>query len=259
MSTILTISGQRGGTGKSVTAVNLAASLALLEKNTLLIDSDPQRSATHWCGIREADYTSDIAAVLSARVKFTDAVVRTEFTYLDIMPSGFNLFQVAGGLAKHSGNEKLLRLFLKDVEKDYDYIIIDSPSSYGFLSMMAITAADWLLVCMSIPQSSAEDFPDLLRCVKYIKALHHIPLKIAGLLFTRCASKEERLSFIDRQALSDANQLIFNTFIPEDDKIGKASNMKIPAALYDIKGPAASAYLTLAWEVHRFLNERGAI
>nr|NJM03824.1 ParA family protein [Desulfobacula sp.] len=259
MSTILTISGQRGGTGKSVTAVNLASSLALLEKNTLLIDTDPQGSATHWCGIRQTDYAGDLASVLSARVKFTDAVVRTEFKYLDIMPSGFNLVQVAAGLAKHSENEKLLRLFLTDVEKDYDYIIIDPPSSYGFLSMMAITAADRLLICMPIPQTRAEDFPDLLRCVKYIKTRHQIPLKIAGLLFTRCESKEARLSFIRSRGLSDANRLIFNTFIPEDDKIEEVINMKIPAALHDIKGPAASAYLNLAREVHSFFNKKGAI
>ncbi len=254
MSKILTIVGQRGGTGKSVTAVNLATSFALLEKHTLLIDSDPQRSATHWCGIKDRDYTCDIASVLSAKVKFTDAIVKTEFTYLDIMPSGFNLFQVAGKLAKHSGNEKLLRLFLKDVEKEYDYIIIDSPSSYGFLSMMAMTAADWLIVCMSIPQSSVEDFHGLLRCVKYIRTFHHVPLKIAGLLFNRCKSKEEILSFLDRQALSDAKQLVFKTFIPKDEKIGKSIDLKIPAALHDIKGPAASAYLNLAKEVHFFLN-----
>ena len=254
MSKILTIVGQRGGTGKSVTAVNLATSFALLEKHTLLIDSDPQRSATQWCGIKDRDYTCDIASVLSAKVKFTDAIVKTEFTYLDIMPSGFNLFQVAGKLAKHSGNEKLLRLFLKDVEKEYDYIIIDSPSSYGFLSMMAMTAADWLIVCMSIPQSSVEDFHGLLRCVKYIRTFHHVPLKIAGLLFNRCKSKEEILSFLDRQALSDAKQLVFKTFIPKDEKIGKSIDLKIPAALHDIKGPAASAYLNLAKEVHFFLN-----
>jgi len=254
MSTILTIAGQKGGTGKSVTAVNLAASFALLEKNTLLIDTDPQRSATHWCGIKKADYTSDLASVLSGRVKFIDAVIKTEFTYLDIIPSGFNLFQVAAKLAKHTENEKLLRLFLKDVEKDYDYIIIDAPSSYGFLSMMAMTAADWLLVCMSIPQTGAEDFHDMLGCVKYIRSLHQVPLKIAGLVFNRCGSKKEALAFLDRHALSDAKKLVLNTVIPADDTIEKSISRKIPAALYDIKSRAASAYLDLANDVHFFLN-----
>ncbi len=254
MSKILTIAGQRGGTGKSVTAVNLSASLALLEKNTLLIDCDPQRSTTQWCGVKEADHTSDIASVLSAKVKFTDAVVKTEFSYLDIMPSGLNLFQVAGKLAKYSKNEMLLRLFLKDVEKEYEYIIIDSPSSYGFLSMMAMTAADWLLVCMTAGQNMAEDFLDLLRSVKYIRTTHQAPLKIAGLLFNRCKTKEEILSFMDHQALSQAKQLVFNTFIPDDDKIKTSIDLKIPAALHDVKGAAASAYLNFAKEIHLFLN-----
>jgi chromosome partitioning protein len=254
MSTTLTIAGQRGGTGKSVTAVNLAASFALLEKNTLLIDTDPQRSATHWCGIKKADYTNDLASVLSGRVKFIDAVIKTELTCLDIIPSGFKLFQVAAKLAKHTENEKLLRLFLKDVEKNYDYIIIDAPSSYGFLSMMAITAADWLLVCMSIPQTATEDFQDMLRCVKYIRSLHQVSLKIAGLVFNRCGSKEEALFFLDHHALSDAKELVLNTVIPKDDTIEKSISRKIPAALYDIKGRAASAYLDLANEVHFFFK-----
>jgi chromosome partitioning protein len=254
MSKILTIAGQRGGTGKSVTAVNLATSFALLEKNTLLIDTDPQRSATQWCGIKNEDYTYNIASVLSATVKFTDAIVKTEFNYLDVIPASFNLFQVAMKLAKHTGNEKLLRLFLKDIEKEYDYIIIDSPSSYGFLSMMAMTAADWLLVCLSIPQSSTEDFHSLLRCVKYIRTFHDAPLKIAGLLFNRCETMEEILSFLDQHNLSDAKQMVFNNFIPTDEKIRKSIDRKIPAALHDIKGPAAAAYLNLAKEIHFFLN-----
>ncbi|OGR10891.1 MAG: hypothetical protein A2097_05010 [Desulfobacula sp. GWF2_41_7] len=254
MSKILTIVGQRGGIGKSVTAVNLATSFALLEKNTLLIDCDPQRSTTHWCGIKNADYACNIASVLSAKVKFIDAVVKTELRYLTIMPAGFGLFQVAGKLAKLSENETLLRLFLKDVEKEYDYIIIDSPSSYGFLNTMAMTAADWLLVCMSIPQSAAVDFFDLLRCIKYIRTFHHIPLKIAGLLFNRCETKEEIQSFLDYQKLPDAKELVFNTFIPSDDKIRKSTDLKIPAALHDIKGLAASAYLNLAKEIHFFFN-----
>lgn len=254
MSKVLTIVGQRGGTGKSVTAVNLATSFALLEKKTLLIDCDPQRSTTHWYGIKDADYACNIASVLSAKVKFIDSVVKTEMRYLDIMPAGFDLFQVSGKLAKLSENEKLLRLFLEDVEKEYDYIFIDSPSSYGFLSTMAMAAADWLLVCMSTSQSTTEDFYDLLRCVKYIRTFHHIPLKIAGLLFNRCETKEEILSFLDYQKLSDAKELVFNTFIPFDDKIRKSIDLKIPAVLHDIKGPAASAYLNLAKEIHFFFN-----
>ena len=174
MGQIITIAGQKGGTGKSVTAVNLAASFALFEKKTLLVDCDPQGCSTRWCSIRDKDYSCDIASVLSARATVVNAIQKTHLDCLDIMPAGFTLFQVALKLAKHPGNEKLLRLFLKDVEDKYEYIIIDQPSSYGFLSVAAMAASDSLLVCMSVHNSCLEDFHNLLKMVKYIRANYNI-------------------------------------------------------------------------------------
>ncbi len=254
MSKIITIAGQKGGTGKSITAVNLAASLALFEKNTLLIDCDPQGCSTQWCGIKDLDYNCDITSVLSGKAVVKDAIVTTQINYLDMMPSGFNLFQVALKLAKSTENEKILRLFLKDVEDEYEYIIIDSPSSYNFLSVTAMTAADWLLVCMTVHHNSVEDFRCLLRMVKYIRTTHNVPLKIAGVLFNRCETKGEILSFLENQDLSDIKQMVYDTFIPEDDNIKKSIDLKIPAALHDIKSPAASAYLSFAEELHFFFK-----
>ncbi|NOX34541.1 MAG: ParA family protein [Deltaproteobacteria bacterium] len=254
MSKIITIAGQKGGTGKSVTAVNLATSLALFEKNVLLIDCDPHGCSTQWCGIKSLDFNCDIASVLSGRAKVVDAIVKTRVNYLDIMPAGFNLFQVAMKLAKHPGNEKILRLFLKDVEGEYEYIIIDPPSSYNFLSLTAMTAAHLLLVCMSVHLNSIQDFHCLLRIMKYIRVNHKIPLKIAGLLFNRCNTKEDILSFLENQNLSDVKQMVYDTFIPEDDNIKEAIDLKIPAALHDIKSPAAEAYLSFAEEMHFFLK-----
>ncbi len=259
MSKVITIAGQKGGTGKSVTAVNLATSLALIEKKTLLIDCDPQGCSTKWCGVKTFDYNGDISLVLSGRAKFTDAVVKTEFQYLDIMPTEFNLFQVALKLGKNLGNEKILRLFLKDVEDEYEYIIIDSPSSYSFLSITAMTAADWLLVCMSVHHSSVEEFHCLLRMVKYIRTTHDVPLKIAGLLFNRCETKQDILSFIENQNLSDIKQLVYNTFIPRDENIKRSIDLKIPVALHDIKSPATAAYLEFAEEIDVFFNQRGVL
>lgn len=254
MGKTITIAGQKGGSGKSVTAVNLAASFALIEKNTLLIDCDPQACATQWCGIKALDYNCDIASVLSGRAKFTDAVVKTQFNYLDVLPASFGLFQAALKLAKNPGNEKLLRLFLKDVENEYEYIVIDSPSSYSFLSISAMTAADWLIACMSVYHNSVEDFHCLLRMAKYIRATHNIPLKIAGILFNRSKTKEEIQSFMENQNLSDAKQLVFNTFIPDDGNIKRSIDLKIPVALHDIKSPAAAAYLSLAKEIQFSFN-----
>ena len=259
MSNIITIAGQKGGTGKSVTAVNLAASLALFGKKTLLIDCDPQACSTQWCAIRDVDYKGDITLVLSGRAKVSDAIVKTRIMDLDIMPSGFNLFQVALKLAKNSVNEKILRFFLKDVEDDYDYIIIDSPSSYSFLSVSAMTAADWLMVCMSVHQNTIEDFHCLLRMVQYIRTTHNVPLKIAGFLFNRSETKKEIESFIENQNLSDVKELVYNTVIPNDAAIKKAMELKIPVVLHDIKSRAAEAYLRAAEELHFFFKQRGVL
>ena len=147
-----------------------------------------------------------------------------------------------------------MRLLVKDVEGEYDYILIDPPSSYSFLSVTAMTAADWLLVCMSVDHSSAEDFHCLLRMVKYIRKTHKVPLKIAGLLFNQCKTKEEIQTFIEHQNLSDIKQMVYDAFIPVDDMIKQSIGSNIPVALKAIKSPSASAYLRFAKELHFFFN-----
>lgn len=255
MSKTITIAGQKGGTGKSVTAVNLASSLALIEKNTLLIDCDPQGCATKWSGINEKDYNFDISSVLSGRAKVKDAIIKSQFSCLDVMPAGFSLFQVALKLVKNLGNEKLLRLFLRDIDSLYDYIIIDSPSSYSFLSTAAMTAADWLLICMTRDYGSSEDFRSLLRMVKHIRTIHKVPLKIAGLLFNRVQSDKDIHSFLEEKELADIEGMVYKSFIPDDRNVQKAIDCSIPIALHDIRSPASAAYLDFAKEIHFSFNE----
>jgi len=254
MSNVLTIAGQKGGTGKSVTAVNLSTSLAVFEKNTLLIDCDPQGCSSRWCGIRSLKYLCDIASVLSGKSRFVDAILKTDCPYLDVMPAGFDLFQAALKLGRNPGNEKILRLFLKDVEHEYEYIIIDAPSSYNFLSMTAMTAADWLIACMTVQHNSSQDVHLLLQMVKYIRAEHRIPLKIAGFLFNRCETIKEIESYLEGQDLVDIKQMVYQTCIPDDAGIKRSVDLKIPVVLHDIKSPAAKAYLNFAREVHFFFN-----
>lgn len=254
MCKIITIAGQKGGTGKSITAVNIAASFALFEKKTLLIDCDPQGCSTQWAGVNPKDYNYDLSTVLSGRARVIDAIVKTKLDYLDTMPAGFSLFKVSLKLGKNPGNEKLLRLFLKDIDDQYDYIIIDSPSSHNFLSVTAMTASDFLLVCMSIQHNCHEDFHGLLKMVRYIKKNHKVPLKIVGFLFSGCRTKEDISSFLDRQNLSDIKEMVYNNFIPEDDNIKQSIDLNIPVALYDIKSKSAVAYLDFARELHYFFN-----
>lgn len=213
------------------------------------MDGDPQASATQWSGIKAVEASPDLSSVLSGKATIMDAIANTEFNCLDILPAGFNLFPVASKLAKRVSNEKILRLFLEDIEADYDYIIIDAPSSYGFLSVAALTAADWLIIAMCPRYNSVRDFRCLLQLIKYIRDTHETPLKIVNILFNRCKTDREIDQFLIDQDLSETKSLVSDTFIPEDETVNSAIASKMPLALYDIKSPASSAYLSFAKEM----------
>ncbi len=249
MSKVLTISGQRGGSGKSVTALNLAVSLCLYEKKVLLVDCDPQGCVSEWSGVNATGYPFDLASVLTGKATTIEAISKTEFNYLDILPAGFNLFQVALKLSRLVANEKILRLLMEDIRNDYDFIILDSPPSYGYLSIAALTSADWLLVAVPPRDQWVDDFHSLLKSIQYIRQTHDTSLKIAGLLFNRCQSIDDIQEGLTDQHLADTRNLIYDTIIPRDAAVDQAIIKKMPLALYDIKSPAADAYLQVAREV----------
>lgn len=254
MSRTIGIAGQRGGTGKTVTAVNLAASLALSEKRTLLVDCDPQGTATHLCGINADELKVDLASVFTARANVEDAIVPTQLSYLDLIPSGINLFGAGMKLSRNPGNEKILRLFIKDIEDEYDYIVIDCPSSVSFMSVCAMAASQSLLVCMDEHRNSYEDFHFFLSMVKYIHSSLSVAVKVAGLLFLRCPGKASVDQFLARQGLEEVKEIVFNTVIPEDPAVRQSIEKRCFCPLYDIKSPASQAYLLFANELDSFLN-----
>lgn len=256
MNNILTISGQRGGSGKSTTALNLAVSLSLYEQRVLLVDCDPRGCATEWSGIGSSGYPFDLSSVLSGKAALMEAVSKTEFNFLDILPAGFNLFSAAQKLSRLTANEKILRLLLEDVRGDYDHIIVDAPSSYGFLSIAALTAADGLLISLCPRLNRTEDIHCLLKSIKYIRNTHGTPLKIAGVLFNRCLGEEEIRQFIEEQNLQETRELVCTAFIPEDDGVELAVRKRTPLALHDVKSPASQGYLSFAREMILAVNQR---
>ena len=252
----ITIAGQKGGIGKTVTSVNLAASLALLEKKTLLVDCDPKADSSALSGMKCLTPANNISSFLSGKVEPAQAVSETMLKFLNIIPADFNLFHTAARLSLNSGNEKLLRLFLRDFNEQYDYVIIDSPSSFNFLSISAMLAGDWLIVPFSPSVSSLEKFILLLKIIKFIRKKFKSSLKIAGLLpmVTHRNELETFLHVNNQEALMD---ILFSTCIPGNTGITEAEIRGKPFALHDIESKGAKAYLNFAWELNSFYNNGG--
>ena len=254
MNNILTISGQRGGSGKSITALNLSVSLSLYERKVLLVDCDPLGCTTEWSGISGTGFPFDLAAVLNGKATLIEAVAKTEFNFLDILPAGFDLFTSALKLSRQAANERILRLLLEEIRTDYDFIILDAPSSYGFLSIAALAAADGLVISLCPRLNTVADIHGLLKTIRYIRQTHETPLKIAGVLFNRCLGKEEIDRFLREQNLMETRELVCSSFIPEDTAVAQSVLKRTPLALHDVKSPACEGYLAFAREMIQSLN-----
>ncbi len=257
MSHIITISGPRGGSGKSVTALNLCASMGLYQKKVLLIDCDPLGTATRGLSGGTANHPFDLASVLRGKVSLVRAIVDTQIASLDLLPAGPELFSVSFALSRAAANEKILKLLMKDVRNEYDMIVLDAPSSCGMLSIAAMTAADSLLVAMNKKDPWVSDFYGLLKLVKYIRKAHGVDLKIAGISLNRFQQVSGRLEDHVDGCHSGIKDLLYNSLIPDDSTINDASDMKVPIVLYDVNAPAAKAYLRLAREIILSFYEHG--
>ncbi len=250
MSKIITIAGKRNKTGKSVTTVNLATSLALLEMKTLLIDCDSQANATAWSGVFDPENNLDLGSLFSGKKDIKDIIHKTDLEFLNVLPSNINLHNAGLRLSKSIENQKMLRIFLKDIEGEYDYIIIDSPSSSDFLALTAMTASDWIIASLRCNSDFMDDLGDLLKMIKHIRKNHGIPLKFAGILVNRCTLQEDQFdSFFDQEELEGVKDIVFKTYIPEDKSVHQTTEISRPAALCDAKNIAATKYLDLAQEL----------
>ncbi len=250
MSKIITIAGKRDKTGKSVTTVNLAASLAILEKRTLLVDCDSQANSTAWSGVFNFEDALDLGSLFTGKKDIKEVIQKTDIKFMHVLSSNLNLHNTGLKLSKNLENQKMLRIFLKDIKDEYDYIIIDSPSSFDFLTLTAMTASDWIIASLCCSTDFMDDLGDLLKMIKHIRKNHGIPLKFAGILINRCSlAKKEIESFLNQKELQNVKGILFDTIIPEDKSVNHTAEFSKPAVLCDIKSLAATKYLDLAQEL----------
>ncbi len=261
MSEIIAVANQKGGVGKTTTAVNLAASLALAEKNVLLIDFDPQSNATTSLGFRRSDIEFDIYHVLMGSKKLSQIIQETEMPFMHLAPSNIGLVGLEKEFydKKTNGRELLLKKSIQEIESLYDYIIIDSPPALGPLTINALSAADSVIIPIQCEFFALEGLAQLLSTIKLLQDNINPNLKIKGFLPTMYSMQNN----LSKQVLADLSQhfnaKLFKSdnqenpyvIIPRSVKLAESPSFGKPILLYDVKSNGSIAYQSLAQSILR--------
>jgi chromosome partitioning protein len=254
MGHVICIASQKGGTGKTTTAVNVAASFALFEKKTLIVDCDPLGNATTAFGVNKAKVLRGLFHALTGKASFSDIRLETGLPFLSLIPANYDLFFIENRKTTDIDCAPMLRNFIRNAAPEYDYIIIDSPPSLGYLTVCALSASDFLIIPTQRRIFSFEGMNQLLSLIKRVRSGSNPKLKIAGILFTMIET-EWRASY---EAVPDfllsLKSSLFKTVIPWDTTLADASDFGKPGVVYDIGAPGSSAYLNLTEEIHHQLN-----
>ncbi|WP_419786202.1 ParA family protein [Pseudodesulfovibrio sp.] len=253
----IVVANQKGGVGKTTTAVNLAASLAVMEKRVLLVDCDPQGNASSGLGFYPSDKRDNIYSALFDPKNIHKAIYETDVPYLSILPGTQDLVGAEIELVDKMGREYYLRDLVVTADDDFDYIIIDCPPSLGLLTVNALCAATELLVPLQCEYYALEGIAQLLMTYELVRKRLNSGLDILGVVLTMYDSRN-RLSWQVKNEVRKAfPQHLFETVIPRNVRLSEAPSFGKPVINYDIKSRGAEAYLALAQEVSKSTTARG--
>ncbi len=249
MSEIISIVNQKGGVGKTTTAVNLAASVAVTEKTCLLIDCDPQGNATTGLGIEKSDLTNGLYEFILGSASEENVTIGTDLKGLSLIGATVNLIGAEVEMFGEDDREFLLRKKILPLKSRYDFIFLDCPPSLGFLTLNALTAADSVLIPLQCEYYALEGLSQLLKTFKAVKTGLNPTLRLAGILLTMFDSRNNLSYQVEEEIRAHFKETVFRTVIPRNVRLSEAPSHGKPILLYDIRSRGAQSYLSLAKEL----------